>query len=248
MPGLFAELPAHLFDDRAGGAADRGHAHRGEQIRQQAAEQQTDHDVGIGQREVELDACEVRMRRRVLGEEQQVLVIGRKQHQRAEAGRADGVALGDRLGGVADRIERVGELAHALRQAGHFGNAAGIVGDRAESVERDHHAGERQHRGDRDGDAEQSGLPVGHQNAGDDHDGRQPRSTSIEIARPWMTLVPWPVTEAAAIDLHRAEIGAGVVFGDPDDQAGDHQADDGADEQRLAGEGTPGMAPKPTSR
>ncbi len=23
---------------------------------------------------------------------------------------------------------------------------------------------------------------------------------SIEIARPWMTLVPWPVTEAEAID------------------------------------------------
>ena len=29
--------------------------------------------------------------------------------------------------------------------------------------------------------------------------------------------------------LDRAEIGAGVVFGDPDDQAGHHQADDGAD-------------------
>ena len=24
---------------------------------------------------------------------------------------------------------------------------------------------------------------------------------SSEIARPWMTLVPWPVTEAAAIDF-----------------------------------------------
>ena len=24
---------------------------------------------------------------------------------------------------------------------------------------------------------------------------------SIEMARPWMTLVPWPVTEAAAIDF-----------------------------------------------
>ena len=31
--------------------------------------------------------------------------------------------------------------------------------------------------------------------------------------------------------LHRAEIGAGVVFGDPDDQAGDHEADDAAHEQ-----------------
>ena len=88
----------------------------------------------------------------------QILIVGRKQHQRAEARRTDGVALGDRLGGVADRVERVGRLAHFLRQAGHFGNAAGIVGDRAEGVERDHHAGQRQHCGHRDGDAEQSGY------------------------------------------------------------------------------------------
>ena len=32
----------------------------------------------------------------------------------------------------------------------------------------------------------------------------------IETARPWMTLVPWPVTEDLAIP-HRAEIGAGVI-------------------------------------
>ena len=84
-------------------------------------------------------------------------IVGREQHQRAEAGRADGVALGDRLGGVADRVEGVGRLAHLLGQARHLGDAAGIVGDRAEGVERDDHAGERQHGGDCDGDAEQAG-------------------------------------------------------------------------------------------
>ena len=89
----------------------------------------------------------------------EVLVVGREQHQRAEAGRADGIALGHRLGGVADRVERVGRLAHLLRQARHFGDAAGIVGDRAEGVERHDHAGERQHGGHRDGDAEQAGQP-----------------------------------------------------------------------------------------
>ena len=30
---------------------------------------------------------------------------------------------------------------------------------------------------------------------------------------------------------HRAVVGAGVVLGDPDDQAGDDQADDAAEEQ-----------------
>ena len=35
--------------------------------------------------------------------------------------------------------------------------------------------------------------------------------------------------------LHRAEIRAGVVFGDPDDQPGHHQSNDAAKEQRGAG-------------
>ena len=169
MPGLCAELPPHFLDDCTGRAADGGHAERGEQIRQQAAEQQPDHDVRVVQREVELDALEVWMLCRGPGEELQVLVIGGKQHQRAEAGRADRVALGDCLGGVADRIERVGRLTHVFRQAGHFGNAAGIVGDWTERIERNHHAREREHRGDGDGDAEQTGLRVRNQNSGDDH-------------------------------------------------------------------------------
>ena len=43
---------------------------------------------------------------------------------------------------------------------------------------------------------------------------------SSEMARPWITLVPWPVTEAAAIDFTGRIVGAGVVLGDPDDQPG----------------------------
>ena len=53
--GLGAELPAHFLDDRTGCTADRGHAHRTEQIRQQSAEQQADHHVRIVEREVELE-------------------------------------------------------------------------------------------------------------------------------------------------------------------------------------------------
>ena len=41
---------------------------------------------------------------------------------------------------------------------------------------------------------------------------------SSETARPWMTLVPWPVTEASAIEFDRTPAGAGVVLGDPDDE------------------------------
>ena len=124
------------------------------------------------------------MRRRVRDEELQVFIVGREQHQRAKTGGTDGIALGHRLGGVADRVERVGRLAHFLRQTRHFGNAAGVVGHRTEGVERDDHAGERQHRRHRDGDAEQAGERVGDQDAGDDDDAPEAPWTSIEIARP----------------------------------------------------------------
>ena len=129
-------------------------------------------------------------------EELEVLVIGGEQHQRAEPGRADGVALGHRLGGVADGVERVGRFAHLLRQAGHFGDAAGVVGDRPERIERDDDAGKRQHRRHRDGDAEQAGKVIADQDAGDDDQRRTAAVASIDTARPWITLVPWPVTEA----------------------------------------------------
>ena len=99
-----------------------------------------------------------------------VVGVGGKQHQRAEARRADGVALGDRLGGVADRVERVGVVAHFLRKAAHLGDAAGIVGDRAERIERDDHAGDTEHGGHRDRGAEQAGELIGDDDAGDDDD------------------------------------------------------------------------------
>ena len=41
--------------------------------------------------------------------------------------------------------------------------------------------------------------------------------------------------------FHRAEVGARVEFGDPDDQAGHDQADDSADVERLAGERSAGQ-------
>ena len=45
--GHFLELPAHFLDHRARRAADRRHRHAAEQIRQQSAEEEADHDPGI---------------------------------------------------------------------------------------------------------------------------------------------------------------------------------------------------------
>ena len=108
--------------------------------------------------------------------EEELVAVGGEEHDRGEAGRRDRVALGDGLGRVADRVERVGDLvAHLLGQAGHLRDAAGVVRDRAEGVERDDHAGHREHGDDRDGDAGQAGELVRDDDAGadDDHRGRR---------------------------------------------------------------------------
>ena len=154
MPGLSRNWLAHVLDHRAAGAADRGHAHRPEQIGQQRAEQQADDDVGVRQAE---QGVEVGGDADLGAELAQVGGVGAEQHQRGKAGRADRIALGHRLGGVADRVERVGAGADLVLQPRHFGDAAGIVGDRAVGVERDDHAGQRQHRRGGEGDAEQAG-------------------------------------------------------------------------------------------
>ena len=176
-----------------------------------------------------------------------VVGIGREQHQRAEAGRADRIAFGHRFGRVADRIERVGRMTHLFRQAGHFGNAAGVVGHRTESVERDDHAGKAEHGRHRDRDAEQSRELDGDDDAADDDQSRQGRRFQRNGQ---------PLNDIGAVPRHRSLrdrddrplAGAGIIFGDDDDEAGHDEAEEPADEElqpgdRMAAAPTPIVAP-----
>ena len=92
----------------------------------------------------------------------------REQHDRGEHGRADRVALGDGLRRVADRVERVGDVADLLGHVRHLGDAAGVVGDRAERVERDDQAGQRELTHDRDADAVDAPAAAGELPGGED--------------------------------------------------------------------------------
>ena len=212
--GNFLELAADLDHDRAGGATDRLHAHGAEQVRHHAADEQADDDRRIGKRELD----------ELAGVLQFVGVVG-EQHQRRETGGADGVALGHGLGGVADGVEWVGDGAHFLRQVRHFGNAAGVVGDRAIGVERDDDAGHAEHRGRGDGDAVQAAELIrapdrqahrqhrqrrrlhGHAQAGDDVGAVAGGRGLRDVA-------------------HRAVLGGGVVLGDDDHRRRERQADE----------------------
>ena len=211
-------------------AADRRHRDAAEEVRQEAPEDETDHDIGVGQIEGDIDALEEASRRRGASEEFEVLGIGGKEHKGAEAGRANGIALGDGLGGVAYRIERIGVVAHFLGQARHFGNAAGIVGDRAKSVERHHHARQRQHRGHRDRDAEEPGKVEGDDDAADDDEGGK----SGRFKRDGKALYhirAVPGDRGFGNRIHRPKAGAGIIFGDPDDEARYDEADQAAPEK-----------------
>ncbi len=62
------------------------------------------------------------------------LEIRREKQKGGERGRADGVALSERLGRVARGVQLVRLLADVVRLVGHLDNAAGVVGDGPEGV------------------------------------------------------------------------------------------------------------------
>ncbi len=86
----------------------------------------------------------------------QVMGVVGEQHQRRKSGGTNGIALGDGLGGITDRVERIGDVTHLLGQARHLGDATGVVSDGAVGVQRHNHARHGQHGGRGDGDAIQS--------------------------------------------------------------------------------------------
>ena len=161
--------------------------------------------------------------------ELQILIERREQNQGAESGRTDRIALGHRLGGVANGVQGVGGNPNLGGKASHFGYAAGVVRDRAERVEGDDKAGQGQHGGGGDSDTEQAAEDGGDDNAGNDHQGR----TGGRLKGDGQALDHvGAVTGLGGLGdrLHRAEARAGVVFSDHHDGGRDGQADKAAAE------------------
>ena len=159
-----------------------------------------------------------------------VRVVG-EQHQGGESRRADGIALGDRLGGIADGVQRIGHVAHFLVEAGHLGNAAGVVGDRTVGVERDDHAGHRQHGRGGDGDAVQSLELVGRPDAQGHRDHRQCARLHRD-AEPGNDVGRVAGLRRRGHVLHRLVFGCRVVLGDHDHRRGEREADQRAQPHR----------------
>ena len=97
------ELAPHLVHHAPARDADGVHGQGGEDERNHGADEQADQHIGL--REVETRRDPLR---------RQILDVGGEEHHGGEARRGDGVALGDRLGGVAHGVEGVGDVARTL--------------------------------------------------------------------------------------------------------------------------------------
>ncbi len=79
--------------------------------------------------------------------------IGHDEGHGGESRRADGKALADGGGGVADGVQLIGDLAHVVGQVAGLRQAPGVVGDGPEGVDGHRGAHEGQHPEGGDGDA-----------------------------------------------------------------------------------------------
>ena len=171
--GDLLELTADLHHNGLGGTADGLHGQGGKDEGQAGADEQADQHNGGHDREIVKGNGSAHFLH--------LLDVGGDQRQGGQGGGADGKALAGGGGGVAQGIQGVGTLADFGLQAGHLGDAAGVIGDRAVGVGRqgDTQGGKHAYRGQRDavqahgGGSAAAGNIVGDQDAdSNDNDGQ----------------------------------------------------------------------------
>ena len=242
--GQRLDLAAHFGDDGTRRATDGAHAECAEKIRKQAADEEADHHLGIVQREAER-VGDLRFQRdeRIAGDTRervlevilQIHKVAAEEHDCGEARAGDRVAFRHGLHRVADGVEFVRRLAHFGREAAHHGDAACVVSDGPERIERDDDAGHREHGHDCDGDAVEPGKCVGAPNSSTDakHHRRGGLLADGEAGD--------DVRAVAGLGglgdfPHRPVGGACVVIGDEHGDARHYEAHDAREENALRGQ------------
>ena len=136
------ELAADLHHDGLGRLLHRAHGEGGEDEGQHGADEHAHQHRGAGQGEVQ------HLLRVLLDD----VHVADQQGQGCQGGGADGEALAGGGGGVAQRVQCVGPLPDALRQAAHLRDAAGVICHGAVGVrsQGDAQGGQHTHAGDAD--------------------------------------------------------------------------------------------------
>ena len=245
-PRDLAELTAHLEDDRAGSAGHGVDRQAGEHEDDRRTEDEADEGLragdqteGIVEEALSLglgDLGGVELLDRALPS----VGVGAEERRRSQNRRGDGDALGDRLGRVADRVE-LGEDLGALPVdvARHLGDALCVVRDRTEGVHGDDDADRREQatagerdeeegQGDRSAAEEEGGVDRGP----DDGCGVDRRFQADADAREHDRRGTRQ-RGAGHVD-GRALVGAGEVAGEPQDDAGEDDADEDGRDRDIA--------------
>ena len=216
-----AKLPAYFFHHALRGFPDCTHGNGSEQIRHHAADEKPCDDVGIRQ-----------VKKHHAPEGAQLFHVRGKEHEGCEPRRGDGVSFSHGFCGVAHRVQRIRDRAHALRQPRHLGNAACVVRDGAECVNRHDNSREREHGHGSKCYAVEPGRGKCKEHAGRNHDDGERRGFQRvgesddhggAVSR-----------EGRAGDgLDRTEFLGRVVLGDNRHEAGHGDADDGGEEKAI---------------
>src|SRR5205823_372218 len=125
MPGLACNLPAHLAHNSACGLAHRVHAEGSEDEWQESADEKSDDDFRIIERELKRE--HIAPPRDMPA---QFFHVRPEQHQRRQSRRSDGITFGDSFHGIANRVEVICYGPNFLWQMGHHCDTASVVCDR----------------------------------------------------------------------------------------------------------------------
>ena len=154
------ELATYFFDHFISGFGNGIHGHGREGKRQHTANQQTDDNI----RRQKIDAGQLYL-----------CCIRNKEGKCGQSGGTDGKAFTHGSCGVADSVKLIGDLTHMGIKTAHLGNTAGVVGDRAISVNgnRDACGGEHADSG-KSNTVKVSGNFIGYENANADQNDGNP--------------------------------------------------------------------------
>ena len=154
----------------------------------------------------------------------------RKQHQRGQTCRANRIALGHRLGGIAHRIEWVSDVTHAIGKLSHFSNTTRVVRDRAISIKCDDNARHGQHRSRCHSNTEQTSQRIGRQNT-DAHTQNRPCSGLHRNTDTGNDVGCMTCGRCLSDMFDWREVCPSVVLGDPHHRGRQHKTDHAGTEQ-----------------
>ncbi len=230
------KLTPDFLDHVGRRAADGAHRERREDVDEGGSDQRADEDARLGKVH---DAAD-----RLVREPLDLVQVRGEEQEGGERGAGDRVTLGQRLRGIPDGIQRIGDVADLFGGVAHLDDAAGVVRDGTECVHREDVGRRHQHTHRRDSRAEDArgdgdvGLEavnraaevVGAQQCGTDDEGRE--SGCLEADRDTGDDVRGgPGLGRLGDALYRPVVPFGVVLGDEEEREGRDQADQAAERE-----------------